>query len=162
MIRKIAIDLDGVVVDFLRGAYSAGIFDPETGRMDEAKLMEADERFWADLPAIVEGLWLYSRLYAFSRKKDLTIYILSHAINEASKAGKREWIQKNLKTNPMEIVFVAKRKDKNDFADSQTLLIDDYQKNCDEFEAAGGHAVCFHRQDFKKTMEDLRAYLREI
>jgi FMN phosphatase YigB (HAD superfamily) len=162
MIRKIAIDLDGVVVDFLRGAYSAGIFDPETGRMDEAKLMEADERFWADLPAIVEGLWLYSRLYAFSRKKDLTIYILSHAINEASKAGKREWIQKNLKTNPMEIVFVAKRKDKNDFADSQTLLIDDYQKNCDEFEAAGGHAVCFHRQDFKKTLEDLRAYLREI
>lgn len=162
MIRKIAIDLDGVVVDFLRGAYSAGIFDPETGRMDEAKLMEADERFWADLPAIVEGLWLYSRLYAFSRKKDLTIYILSHAINEASKAGKREWIQKNLKTNPMEIVFVAKRKDKNDFADSQTLLIDDYQKNCDEFEAAGGHSVCFHRQDFKKTLEDLRAYLREI
>lgn len=162
MIRKIAIDLDGVVVDFLRGAYSAGIFDPETGRMDEAKLMEADERFWADLPAIVEGLWLYSRLYAFSRRKDLTIYILSHAINEASKAGKREWIQKNLKTNPMEIVFVAKRKDKNEFADSQTLLIDDYQKNCDEFEAAGGHAVCFHRQDFKKTLEDLRAYLREI
>lgn len=162
MIRKIAIDLDGVVVDFLRGAYSAGIFDPETGRMDEAKLMEADERFWADLPAIVEGLWLYSRLYAFSRRKDLTIYILSHAINEASKAGKREWIQKNLKTNPMEIVFVAKRKDKNEFADSQTLLIDDYQKNCDEFEAAGGHAVCFHRQDFNKTMEDLRAYLREI
>jgi FMN phosphatase YigB (HAD superfamily) len=162
MIRKIAIDLDGVVVDFLRGAYSAGIFDPETGRMDEAKLMEADARFWADLPALVEGLWLYSRLYAFSRKKDLTIYILSHAINEASKAGKREWIQKNLKTNPMEIVFVAKRKDKNDFADSQTLLIDDYQKNCDEFEAAGGHAVCFHRQDFKKTLEDLRAYLREI
>lgn len=162
MIRKIAIDLDGVVVDFLRGAYSAGIFDPETGRMDEAKMMEADERFWADLPAIVEGLWLYSRLYAFSRKKDLTIYILSHAINEASKAGKREWIQKNLKTNPMEIVFVAKRKDKNEFADSQTLLIDDYQKNCDEFEAAGGHAVCFHRQDFKKTLEDLRAYLREI
>jgi phosphoglycolate phosphatase-like HAD superfamily hydrolase len=162
MIRKIAIDLDGVVVDFLRGAYSAGIFDPETGRMDEAKLLEADERFWADLPAIVEGLWLYSRLYAFSRKKDLTIYILSHAINEASKAGKREWIQKNLKTNPMEIVFVAKRKDKNDFADSQTLLIDDYQKNCDEFEAAGGHSVCFHRQDFKKTLEDLRAYLREI
>lgn len=162
MIRKIAIDLDGVVVDFLRGAYSAGIFDPETGRMDEAKLMEADERFWADLPAIVEGLWLYSRLYAFSRKKDLTIYVLSHAINEASKAGKREWIQKNLKTNPMEIVFVAKRKDKNEFADSQTLLIDDYQKNCDEFEAAGGHAVCFHRQDFKKTLEDLRAYLREI
>ena len=162
MIRKIAIDLDGVVVDFLRGAYSAGIFDPETGRMDEAKLMEADERFWADLPSIVEGLWLYSRLYAFSRKKDLTIYILSHAINEASKAGKREWIQKNLKTNPMEIVFVAKRKDKNEFADSQTLLIDDYQKNCDEFEAAGGHAVCFHRQNFNKTMEDLRAYLREI
>lgn len=162
MIRKIAIDLDGVVVDFLRGAISAGIFNPETGIMDETKLMEADERFWADLPAIVEGLWLYSRLYAFSRRKDLTIYVLSHAINEASKAGKREWIQKNLKTNPMEIVFVAKRKDKNDFADSQTLLIDDFQKNCDEFEAAGGHAVCFHRQDFKKTLEELREYLREI
>lgn len=87
MIRKIAIDLDGVVVDFLRGAISAGIFNPETGIMDETKLMEADERFWADLPAIVEGLWLYSRLYAFSRRKDLTIYVLSHAINEASKAG---------------------------------------------------------------------------
>lgn len=162
MIRKIAIDMDGVVVDFLRGAYNAGIFNPETGEMNEEKLKEADEQFWANLPVLTEGLWLYSRLYAFSRKHDLTLYILSHAINEAAKAGKREWIQKNLGTNPMEIVLVAKRSDKKDFADQDTLLIDDYEKTCEEFIANKGHAVVFHRKDLKKTLEELRVYLKEI
>lgn len=162
MIRKIAIDMDGVVVDFLRGAYNAGIFNPETGEMNEEKLKEADEQFWANLPVLTEGLWLYSRLYAFSRKHDLTLYILSHAINEAAKAGKREWIQKNLGTNPMEIVLVAKRSDKKDFADQDTLLIDDYEKTCEEFIANKGHAVVFHRKDIKKTLEELRVYLKEI
>lgn len=162
MIRKIAIDMDGVVVDFLKGAYNAGIFNPETGEMDEQKLVEADEQFWANLPVLTEGLWLYSRLYAFSKKNDLTLYVLSHAINEAAKAGKREWIQKNLHTNPMEIVLVAKRSDKKDFADPETLLIDDYPKTCEEFVANKGYAVVFHRQDFKKTLEDLRVYLNEI
>ena len=162
MIRKIAIDMDGVVVDFLRGAYNAGIFNPETGEMNEEKLKEADEQFWANLPVLTEGLWLYSRLYAFSRKHDLTLYILSHAINEAAKAGKREWIQKNLGTNPMEIVLVAKRSDKKDFADQDTLLIDDYEKTCEEFIANRGHAVVFHRKDIKKTLEELRVYLKEI
>ena len=162
MIRKIAIDMDGVVVDFLRGAYNAGIFNPETGEMNEEKLKEADEQFWANLPVLTEGLWLYSRLYAFSRKHDLTLYILSHAINEAAKAGKREWIQKNLGTNPMEIVLVAKRSDKKDFADQDTLLIDDYEKTCEEFIANKGHAVVFHRKDIQKTLEELRVYLKEI
>lgn len=162
MIRKIAIDMDGVVVDFLKGAYNAGIFNPETGEMDEQKLVEADEQFWANLPVLTEGLWLYSRLYAFSKKNDLTLYVLSHAINEAAKAGKREWIQKNLHTNPMEIVLVARRSDKKDFADPDTLLIDDYPKTCEEFVSNKGHAVVFHRNDFKKTLEDLRVYLNEI
>jgi hypothetical protein len=162
MIRKIAIDMDGVVGDFLRGAYNAGIFNPETGEMNEEKLKEADEQFWANLPVLTEGLWLYSRLYAFSRKHDLTLYILSHAINEAAKAGKREWIQKNLGTNPMEIVLVAKRSDKKDFADQDTLLIDDYEKTCEEFIANRGHAVVFHRKDLQKTLEELRVYLKEI
>jgi hypothetical protein len=88
--------------------------------------------------------------------------VLSHAINEAAKAGKREWIQKNLHTNPMEIVLVAKRSDKKDFADPETLLIDDYPKTCEEFVANKGNAVVFHRNDFKKTLEDLRVYLNEI
>lgn len=162
MIRKIAIDLDGVLVDFLRGAYAAGIIDPDTGKMDEEKLMAADERFWADLPVLTEGLWLYSRLYSFCKKKDLTIFILSHAITEAARAGKREWIQKNLNANPMEIVLVSKRKDKNEFADPETLLIDDYEKTCDEFIQSGGEAVVFHRLSFEKTLEDLRVFLNDI
>ena len=124
MIRKIAIDLDGVLVDFLRGAYAAGIIDPDTGKMDEEKLMEADERFWADLPVLTEGLWLYSRLYSFCKKKDLTLFILSHAITEASRAGKREWIQKNLNANPMEIVLFHRLDFKKTLEDLRVFLND--------------------------------------
>jgi len=162
MIRKIAIDMDGVLADFLKGAIDAGIYDSETKKMDEEKLLEADERFWADLPSIVEGLWLYSRLYAYSKKKDFKVYILSHAIDDAARAGKREWVNKNLGTSLMDLVLVAKRADKMDFADSETLLIDDYTKNCEDFEKAGGRAVLFHRSDMKKTLDDLRVFLREI
>jgi hypothetical protein len=162
MINKIAIDLDGVIVDFLRGAVEAGIYNPETGKMDEQKLEEADDGFWANLPTIIEGMWLYSRLYAYSKKKDFTLYVLSHAINDAAREGKKQWLEKNLHINPMNVVFVSKRRDKNDFADSETLLIDDYQKNCEEFTKAGGQSVLFHRKDMKKTLDDLRVFLNEI
>ena len=162
MIKKVAIDMDGVLVDFLAGAEKLGFYDPDTGYFNEEGFKEVDEHFWADLPPIVEGLWLYSRLYAFSKKHDLKIYILSHAVDDNARLGKKLWLEQNLNANPMDIVFVAKRRDKADFADKETVLIDDYEKNVEEFRAAKGNAVLFHRNDMKKTLEDLRVFLNEI
>lgn len=162
MIRKVAFDMDGVLCDFIAGATNAGILDPETGKIDKEKLLESDSRFWESLPAIVEGLWLYSRLYAFSKRYDLKLYILTHSISDSARLGKKEWLEKNLKTNPMDIVMVARREDKSDFADKETLLIDDYDKNCEAFRNAGGFAVQFNRSDMKKTRDEISEFLKEI
>lgn len=154
--------MDGVLCDFLAAAIRDGIYNPETGEFKKELMEEKDDHFWAELPVIVEGFWLYSRLYAFSKKHDLKIFILSHAVNDAARLGKKEWIEENLKTNPMDIVLVSKRIDKNDFADQETLLIDDYEKNVEEFKKAGGNAIVFHRKDMQKTLEDLRVFLHDI
>lgn len=162
MIEKVAFDMDGVLCDFIAKAVEAGMYDPETGAFDKEAMLEADEHFWAELPPIVEGLWLYSRIYAFAKKYDMKVYILSHTVSDASRLGKKIWLEKNLHVNPMDIAFVSKRSDKNDFADSKTLLIDDYEKNVEEFRKAGGNAVLFHRRSMKETLEEIRGFLNEV
>jgi len=162
MIRKVAFDMDGVLSDFLAKAIETGMYDPETGAFNEEQMLEADENFWAELPVIVEGMWLYSRIYAFAKKYDLKVYILSHTVSDCCRLGKKIWLEKNLSINPMDIVFVSKRADKNDFADSETLLIDDYEKNVEEFKKAGGNAIVFHRKNIKETLEELRGFLNEL
>lgn len=162
MIRKVAFDMDGVLCDFIAAAIREGIYDPDTGAFDAEKMHEKDDNFWAELPVIVEGFWLYSRLYAFSKKHDLKIFILSHAVNDQARIGKKMWLERELRANPMDIILVAKRADKNEFADKETLLIDDYDKNVEDFKKAGGNAIVFHRNNMKQTLEDLRTFLNDI
>jgi hypothetical protein len=161
MIRNIYLDQDGVLTNFFEAALhklnkkyrkdkpitvSEYI---EYGNFDMAALFEItnaefwqcvegnDQYFWDSLPA-----YPWSRnLYDFLRRFAPVTILSSPSDGLYCVWGKVKWL--NEKINPAistgDCVFTKK---KYLLANPESLLIDDLQKNCDEFIAAGGNAVC--------------------
>ena len=51
-------------------------------------------------------------------------------------------------------------KDKRTFADENSILIDDFLRNVEQFQAAGGHAV--HFRNANQAERDIRRILADI
>lgn len=161
MIKNLYLDLDGCVADF----FSAALHKlnrkyrkdkpitiseyTEYGEFDMAALFGItnaefwqcveghDQYFWDNLPTYPWSKSLYDFLSRFA-----PVTILSSPSDGSNCVwGKVKWLKE--KINPListgDCVFTKK---KYLLANPESLLIDDLQKNCDEFIAAGGKAVC--------------------
>lgn len=155
------VDMDGVLCDFLKGAGIATNKHFKT-HMDWEKVKKTDwqiladmgSRFWARLPWTKDGKQLWNFV------KDYEPRILSafptapenkqHAIN-----GKKEWIKKNL-TGVKEVNLV-KGIDKQKFARKNTILIDDSERNINQFNAQGGIGIL--HTDTNSTIQKLKGIL---
>jgi 5'(3')-deoxyribonucleotidase len=96
-----------------------------------------DQYFWDNLPLFPWSKDFYDFLSRFA-----PVTILSSPSDGANCVwGKVQWLKKKIDPNIStgDCVFTKK---KYLLANSESLLIDDLQKNCDEFIAAGGQAVC--------------------
>ena len=138
---EIYCDLDEVLVDFLRGA------DAAVGG-DFVKL-PSDER-WNKLNQI-KGFWVNlgwkpnaKRLHDFIIKYDSHILSAFTGRDPTSKVGKMKWVKKNTGFKRANIHLVL-RSQKKSYAKTKeekpNILIDDYDKNIKEWEAAGGIGI---------------------
>ena len=96
-----------------------------------------DQYFWDSLPMFPWSKDLYDFLSRFA-----PVTILSSPSDGAYCVwGKIHWLKKKIDPNIStgDCIFTKK---KYLLANPESLLIDDLQKNCDEFIAAGGQAVC--------------------
>ena len=66
------------------------------------------------------------------------------------------WCQKNLKIDPSKI-HIVQRKEKQNFASKDVILIDDHKKNIREWEAAGGTGVL--HVNVNSTIKQLKGLL---
>ena len=139
---SIFVDMDEVLVDFLLGIKQ--ISGDELSQTFELKpqlkhkILETPD-FWKTLPKKpdCDELWNYIKKY---NPKILTAEPIW---DKSAKKGKWEWIQEHCpipKTN----FYCVPRKDKQIFATinaKSNILIDDYDKNCKEWENRGGIAI---------------------
>ena len=148
-------DMDQVLVAFMKGA------DEVVGGDGFARMKDKDKRwglinkvknFWADLG------WMPSakRLYDFIFRYDA--YILSAYTSRDPNCipGKIKWLKKNTKFKRSKINLVV-RSQKQAYALSNgkpNVLIDDYVKNINEWEAKGGIGV--HHTSVSKTVAELK------
>ena len=148
-------DMDQVLVAFMKGA------DEVVGGDGFARMKDKDKRwglinkvknFWADLG------WMPSakRLYDFIFRYDA--YILSAYTSRDPNCipGKMKWLKKNTKFKRSKINLVV-RSQKQAYALSNgkpNVLIDDYVKNINEWEAKGGIGV--HHTEVGKTLAELK------
>jgi len=139
---KIYCDMDMVLCDFLSASEKVlgqPYFDKSMSKEEKSTKITAKKDFWHTLPWYDGGkdLWKY-----ITKHSNDDIYILSAyaSWDPNCKAGKKAWIKKNLRPAPNKI-FLVKRDQKQNFADKNSILIDDYSRNIHEWESAGGKAV---------------------
>jgi hypothetical protein len=134
-------DMDGVLVDFNNRfkRFSGGIhpadYEDKYGKEKFWDLIdnETGVRFWVGMPWMSDGkqLWNYIKNY------NPTI-LSSPSRSNSSRMGKRIWRKRNLPSTKLVLAQAAK---KQNYATPNSILIDDYESNIDQWVKAGGIGI---------------------
>jgi hypothetical protein len=131
-------DMDSVLVDFDLGYQE---LTGMTTQQADAKGVEtfwdpiskAGAKFWITLQWMSDGkqLWDYIKKYN-------PILLSAPSREESSKLGKRVWVKRELPGVKLILKYASQ---KQEYASPTSILIDDRQKNIDQWEAAGGIGI---------------------
>ena len=150
---EIYCDLDEVLVDFMRGADAViGSSFVKYDRAERWNKINQTKGFWANLGWKPGG----KKLYQFISRYDPHVLSAYTGRDPASKVGKMKWLGKNTKFSRSKIHLVL-RSQKKDYAKTDgkpNVLIDDYIKNINEWERAGGIGI--HHTNTSKTLSKLK------
>ena len=150
---EIYCDMDQVLCDFMKGADKAlGSSFVQADKATRWAKIAQTKNFWANLAWMPGG----KRLYSFISKYDPHILSAYSDRDNNSRSGKLKWLGKNTKFKRSNINLV-KREDKKKFATmggKPNVLVDDYLKNINEWESAGGTGV--HHTETGKTVAELK------
>jgi len=159
MLDVIYYDLDGVLADFVTpalalhdrldllepGRWPKGRYSMEDalGISKEAfwrPIHNTGHIFWSLMPAYD---WMFELLEVARAKAKRVAIISKPSEHPSSSFGKHIWINKYFGETFQDFSLTAM---KADSARPGRLLIDDFDKNCDEWTAAGGEALLFPQQ----------------
>ena len=128
---------------------------PKNLRVFMKDLIRHNKDFWANLPWAKGGKVIWNAIAPYDP------YILSAPMGntEESKAGKREWIKKNLTPQPSRVILDDDKWKYTDFDGKQGVLIDDMGFNIKGYREAGGIAI-YHR-DLRVTMGLIKRYANQ-
>jgi 5'(3')-deoxyribonucleotidase len=166
MIKTVYLDVDGVMVDFLGGLHKAldapysynpypykkGLWNmldairPSNFNGNAPSFEECNacctQEFWANLDWIHDGHDILRLIVDTFGKNN--IWLLTTLMpNVGSASGKIEWINKCLPWYSKRIFITTASK--SVVASPDALLIDDRDKNVEDFCTAGGHAILVAR-----------------
>jgi hypothetical protein len=131
-------DMDGVLVDFDRGYQElTGMTTQQADAMGGdtfwEPLTKAGAKWWITLNWMPDGkqLWNYIKKYT-------PILLSAPSKQESSRLGKRVWVKREL---PDVKLILRPASQKQQYASPTSILIDDREKNIDQWEAAGGIGI---------------------
>ena len=131
-------DMDGVLVDFDRGYQElTGMTTQQADAIGAdtfwEPLTKAGAKWWITLNWMSDGkqLWNYIKKYT-------PILLSAPSQQESSRLGKRVWVKREL---PDVKLILRPASQKQQYASPTSILIDDRQKNIDQWEAAGGIGI---------------------
>jgi hypothetical protein len=157
MIKKIYLDMDGVLADFVKGVESEDFLNSSMKTDDDyynKKIFFSDKRLFRFLPP-TKGM---KDLVAFIKSTKIPWEILT-CVGEGNRQliiyYKKKWVEDYV--DPYVVVNTTLRgTDKSIFARKNSLLIDDKEKNIKAWCKAGGVGII--HTDVKSTIE----YLKQI
>lgn len=139
-------DMDGVLVDFekrfkdLTGLSPNEFRDKNKGPKDPKglnafwKTIDGDGvRFWVGMDWMSDGQQLFNYI-----KPNLYSLLSAPSFDNSSRLGKRLWVKNNA---PGTKLILASRKNKQDYAKENSILIDDLKSTIDEWNAKGGIGI---------------------
>jgi len=138
---KIYCDMDGVLTDFeSRFDHYSGMtpkeYENKYGTAGFWNLIDVEVgvKFWAGMPWMPQGQQLWNFISPYN--PDL---LTSPSRDNNSRLGKNIWVKNHL--NPKPKVIFAYSKDKQRYANENSILIDDKKSNINEWAASGGIAI---------------------
>jgi 5'(3')-deoxyribonucleotidase len=149
---KVFCDLDEVLIDFVKGYLDlTGEDISGTYRTDPAFWRPIDKAgydFWIDLPWKPDGkkLWKYIEKY-----NPIILSAPSH--KHESRVGKYDWVKREI---PEAHLILRSPQNKKEFADKNSILIDDRPENIDSWVGAGGIGILHTSTD--KTIKELKKF----
>jgi 5'(3')-deoxyribonucleotidase len=163
---KIYVDMDGVLADFftewgkLMGKENwrdIGI-DQIPAALEKIK---QTENFWLDLPLTKNAENLLSIIKNVKGSYNICSSPLPGDPN--SEPHKREWIKKNLSFFPPEEIIITHNKTKwaTQADGTPNILIDDYGKNIQAWEAAGGIGFKHKDHKFERTASAIKQHMQD-
>lgn len=159
-IKKVMLDMDGVISDFISGynkIYGEGNIDKvPVEELVKQKKDFASVHLYRDLPLMKDA----KRLVKFLESFDVKIEILTSVGKYSPKPNavdKVLWVKKYFPQLVKNFNYVTKSKDKSNWAASDTLLIDDRMKSISPFRNAGGNGILY--KDFSSAKKDIIKYL---
>lgn len=181
---KVFLDLDGVLTDFTSGVhrafnmpyayadypYTKGLWDwfAEAGLTWNQVDSVCNAGFWACLEWMFDGKGIYHEVRKYARLSDSSLNLLTTPMkNINSTVGKLTWIREQLGENRRKQALITGA-DKKIFAGPDTLLIDDRNKNIEEFIAAGGRGLLVPRPWNKahfyadRTLDVVKKFLEDL
>lgn len=161
---EIYIDMDGVLADFF-GEWAKLMDKKHWTKIDDfpdaLQKIRDTEQFWLDLPILPQAKQLLALIKQL--KGEYNICSTPLADDPKSEPHKREWIKKNLAFFPPKNIYITH--DKPQYATQQdgtpNILIDDYGKNVEAWEAAGGIGFKYKDHKFERTAKDIKQHMQE-
>ena len=131
-------DLDGVLVDFDTG------YEDLTGMTTQEADAKGAEFFWKPIAKAGASFWI--KLKWMPDGNELWNYIKQYnpsllsapSKEESSRIGKRVWVKRNL---PGVKLILANAVDKQNYSGENQILIDDRDKNIDQWRSKGGIGI---------------------
>ena len=150
---QIFCDMDGVLTDFDKHAKANNKFN-EKG---QPKWEELDYAWWSTMPAYAGAKEFFGDL----KKRGPTRFLSAPILNAGCFRGKAQWVKEFLRNRfGLLSLVIAKAEDKNLMARPNGILVDDRQKNIDEWVAAGGIGI-LHKGDYADTLKRIDAAMDE-
>jgi hypothetical protein len=143
--KQLYLDMDGVLADFDKKRDE--LFPEFIGKTQDQVSPEMNERFWntidekypewfgslEPMPDFVT-LWEYA-----SKLRPVVLTALPRTRQYETIQQKQAWLRKYL--GPSVPVIACLRKHKADYANRNSILVDDSDVNCAAFEKAGGYSI---------------------
>ena len=151
MIDKIFLDMDGVIVNF-RGQCEK--YECINGNKVNWEIVhQGGPEFWEEMEWLPEGKELYEWILKLCEQENIDLFILTSVNFTEGKIGKLNWLKNNTKIDKHHIIIINLGKEKEYYADQNSILIDDFRKNCEAFANGGGQFVKYETP--RQTKDDL-------
>ena len=159
---EIYVDMDGVLADFF-GEWAKLMqvdhftkIDKEHDINDALQAIRDKDKFWLELPLLPQAKQLLGLIKQV--KGEYNICSSPLADDPKSEPHKRKWIEQNLSFFPPKNVYITHNKAQ--FAKKEdgtpNILIDDFGKNVNQWEAAGGIGFKYKDHKFERTAKALQ------
>ena len=152
---EIYCDMDGVLCDFdkqfkkFSGDISPEEYETQHGKKEFWKLISNQGvGFWVGMPWMPDGKELWEHIKPYN-----PLLLSAPSSEESSRLGKRLWVKNNI---PGTKLILRQAEQKQEFANPNSILIDDRTSNIEQWRAKGGIGIL--HTSTNNTLKQLKKY----